>query len=112
MEFSAKSCRSQRREVAEISAKLQHDPLRIMMACRYVSRRSGNSNLCFALDKILKCPGPSLKLRKLINQPTVLITKKTPEEALSFLLENSLSKSVYQNMRTESKLCGADIWPT
>lgn len=112
IEFSAKSSRSQRREATEISVKLQHDPQRIMMACRYASRRSGNLNLCFVLDKILKCPQQPKKLRKLINEPSVLITKKTPEEALSFLLENSLSKAVYQNMRTEVKLCGADIWPT
>lgn len=112
IEFSEKSVRSQRREVAEISSKLQHDPQRMMMACRYASKRSGNIHLYFVLDEILKCPEQPQKIRKIINEPAVLIKKKTAQEALSFLLENSLSKTVYQNMRTEVKLCGADIWPT
>lgn len=43
---------------------------------------------------------------------TSSLVVKTPEEALRFILDNNMSKNVYTNMRLESKLSGADIWPT
>lgn len=40
-EFEDKSDRPQRREAAKISAEHNHDPWRILAACRYAARRSG-----------------------------------------------------------------------
>lgn len=39
------------------------------------------------------------------------IIMKTPLEALVFLLDQSLSKEVYNAIRRECKMSGADIWP-
>lgn len=50
-------------------------------------------------------------MRNLQNEPQI-VTKKSPEEALAILLNNTLKKSVYQNMKIESKMCGEDIWPS
>lgn len=44
------------------------------------------------------------------TQKKLELLKKTPEEALAFLLDNSISKNVYTNMRLEVKTCSADIW--
>lgn len=36
----------------------------------------------------------------------------TPLEALVFLFDQYLSKETYSSIQHESKICGADIWPT
>jgi len=48
--FENKSERSVRRELAAISTNLEHDPKRILLACRYASRHSGNVELCSVLS--------------------------------------------------------------
>lgn len=49
--FDEKSKRSKRREVAVISASVQHDPQKILMACRYAARRSGANDRHALLGK-------------------------------------------------------------
>ena len=109
--FDEKSKRSKRREAAMISASVQHNPQKILMACRYAARRSGANDLCAILGKITDSPEMPSKIRKVLDSKTPQIIKKTAEQALVFLFDNSLSKNVYTNMRLESKACGADIWP-
>ncbi|CAL1688643.1 unnamed protein product [Lasius platythorax] len=109
--FNQKCKRSQRREVAEISAQCKHDPLRIIMAGRYAARQSGQKDLHMILRNILESLEHPQKYGKLLDITASLIVKKTPEEGLAFILDNSLSKSVYTNIRLASKYSGADIWP-
>ena len=70
---------------------------------------SGNKDLHTVISRILESPERLKKMRKLLDTMTPII-KKNPEEALAFLLDNSMSKNVYTNMRLEIKECGADIW--
>lgn len=110
--FDEKSKRSKRREVAVISASVQHDPQKMLMACRYAARRSGANDLRALLGKFTDANSETpTKIRKLLDSKTTQVIKKTAEQALVFLFDNSLSKNVYTNMRLESKACGADIWP-
>lgn len=108
IEFKDKSERSQRRDSAKISVQYKHVPLRIM-ACRYVARQSGHKDLHAILKEISKSLQRPSKVRKLLNTSTVTIIKKTLEKSLAFILDNCLSKSIYLNMRLESKSCEADL---
>ena len=60
--FEEKSKRSVRREVAGISADLNHDPKKILLACQYASRRSGYVDLLSVLGDILQSPDFPIKL--------------------------------------------------
>lgn len=53
------------------------------------------------------------KIRKLLNDGSITeIRKKTPLEALGFILDHSVSRNLYTDMRLESKASRADIWPS
>ncbi|XP_011872388.1 PREDICTED: uncharacterized protein LOC105564550 [Vollenhovia emeryi] len=110
-EFEDKSDRSKRREAATISAQHNHDPWRILAACRYAARRSGEKDLSSTLNELSKNPERPKKIRKLLNTTTTEIIKKTPLEALGFILDHSVSRYLYTDMRLQSKSSGADIWP-
>ncbi|XP_026828955.1 uncharacterized protein LOC109611090 [Ooceraea biroi] len=112
VEFNQKSKRSQRREVAEISAQCKHNPLRIIMAGRYAARQCGQKDLYIILRNLLKSFEHPKNNVKLLDLPASVIVKKTPEEGLAFILDNCLSKSVYANIRLASKSSGTDIWPS
>lgn len=105
--FNEKSNRSKRREVAVISTSVQYDPQKMLMICRYSVRRSDANDLRAILSKFTD--SPPTKIRKLLDSKTAQVIKKTAEQALVFLFDNSLSQDVYTNMRLESKACGADI---
>ena len=111
LSFENKSDRSKRREAANISKSLNHNPQRILQACRYAAKLSKEKDLCAILKEISKSPEQPRKIRKLLDTNIAPITKK-PEEALAFLLDNPVSTNVYTNMRLEVKACGADIWPS
>lgn len=113
IEFKTKSARSQRREVLEISTEHNHEALKLVAAGSYAAKRSGEKDLSAILRKVSKSHTQPKKFRKMLNTvETTVIKKKTPEEALSFLLDNSVSKKLYSEMRLTSKASGADIWPT
>lgn len=112
LQFHKKSDRSKRRELAIISAEQKHDPERLIMASRYAANRNKNKDLYTVLSKVSQNLEQPRKIRKLLEAPKIPIKQKSAEEALTFLLDNSLTKSVYTNIRLESKKCGADIWPS
>lgn len=56
LSFEEKSDRSKRREIANISASLDNDPNRILLACRKAAKVSKNKNLCTIIDNVLKNP--------------------------------------------------------
>lgn len=74
------------------------------MTGKHAARHSGKKDLRAILDEVLKTPTQKYKKYPII--------KKTPEETLAFILDNSLIKNTYINMRLESKFSGADIWPS
>lgn len=110
IQFEQQKERTQRRYVSTLSANANHNPERLLIACRYAAKRQGNNDLCNVVNEVLKSPEQPTKIRKCIAVASS-IRIKTAEEALSFLLNNSMQKLVYQNMRLESKNCGANIWP-
>lgn len=77
--FEKKSDRSKRRQAAKISASLDHNPQKILQACRYAARYSGDKNLYSVINKISESPDQPRKLRKLLNTEKTQIIKKTPE---------------------------------
>lgn len=82
------------------------------MAGKHAARRSGEKDLHAIMSEVLKAPTCPTKMRKILAATVPSIIKKTPEEALAFILDNSLTKNTYINMRLESKSSGADIWPS
>lgn len=78
------------------------------MARAYAARKSGQNNFSAVLKEVCVSPERPAKVRKLLNMTSMI---KSPNEALTFILDNSLSKEVYVNMRLASKSSGADIWP-
>lgn len=110
LEFQKKSKRSQRREIAKISIQNEYDPSRIILTCKHAARKSGEKDLHSVSKELSKSPHRPSKVRKLLDTSTS-IKKKTPNEALSFLLDNSLTKNIYINMRLEARSCGTNIWP-
>lgn len=114
LDFVNKSSRSKKREIAQISAQFKYDSAKILLVGQHATGHSGEKDLQAVFNELLKSPGRPHKVKKLLDTASSFssIIKKTPEEALAFLLNNSLSKNVYTNMRLESKLSGADIWPT
>ena len=68
-------------------------------------------DLAFVMKKCSSATGFTAKLaRDSITKPNK-ITKKTPEEALFFVLTNGLSKLQYKNLKKTSKESGFNIWP-
>lgn len=104
------SDRSKRRIVAQISDECKNDPLKILMAARYAAKKSHMRELSSVLKDIITNPENCSQMTKAIHAP-FLIKPKSPEEALAFIFDNNLSKSVYINMRLETKSCGSDVWP-
>lgn len=107
--FDEMSSRSQRRVVAEISAQQQHDPNRILMACRHAARLSGDTDL-FAVIKHIQ-ESSSTVIKKQLEEPKVSIKKLTADQALAYLLDQGLSKDNYVSMRLLVQGQGADIFP-
>lgn len=110
--FDQKSQRSKRRDAATISNQNENNPQRILMACRHAARLSGEKDLFTVLKQIQDTPESARKIIKLLeNSQSSSIVKLTPEKALSFLLNRSLSKEDYISMRLLVKGQGADIFP-
>lgn len=110
--FDNKSKRSKRRDIAAISNQNKNDPQKILMACRHAARLSGEKDLFVVLNLIQDTPERARKIRKLLeDSQSNNIIKLTPEKALSFLLDRSLSKEDYISMRLLVKGQGADIFP-
>lgn len=98
MSFREKSLWSQRREAATLSGKYQHDPLRILMAGKRAARQSKEKDLRAILVEVLKTPTRPTKIRTILTAAVPSIIKKTFEEALAFILDNSLTKNTYINI--------------
>lgn len=81
------------------------------MAYRQAASRFGNRDLPYMQLLItfqkLQNSRNREKFKKLLK---TAIIQKTPEESLAFLLNNSLTKYVYTNMRLKAKRSGANIW--
>lgn len=111
VEFSEMSDRSKRRVIGEISNQCKNDPLKILMAARYAANKSHDTELSSVLKELISNPQSCVQIKQLIKAPQSFKVK-TPEEALAFLFDNKLSKSVYTNIHLETKACGSDVWPS
>ncbi|EFN87479.1 hypothetical protein EAI_09657, partial [Harpegnathos saltator] len=110
--FDKKSQRSKRRDAAATSSQNENNVQRFLMACRHAAKLSGEKDLNVILKQIQNTPERTNKIRKILKEPhSSSIVKLTPEKALSFLLDRSLSKEDYISMRLLVKGQGADIFP-
>ena len=92
-----------------------------MHASQVSLREKGKNDAAFMVNEIVKSPAHATKLRRLSGiadamdtappKPIMLPSPISPETALSFILENNLTKEAYVNMRLISKLHNSDIWP-
>lgn len=112
LEFKNKSLRSKRREVDAINDQHNHDVQKLMMASSYAANKSKDKDLKKVIDELTNDSEATAKMRKLDSTSVPVLKRKTPLEALVFLLDHNLTKSAYTHLRLESKACGADIWPS
>lgn len=105
--FESSTKYTQFKKIKKVSEELQNNATTLIKACRHAAKKQKNKNLYYVLDYILE--NPDLKFQEIINTPRII--KKTPEEALAFLLESNFSKFQYQNLRKQEKKSNVDIWP-
>lgn len=112
MPFDQQAPRSQRRAAADLSAAEGDNPVKILRAAETAAKRSGSKDLAIVISEALRSPARPTKIRRRLFSTPVVLTKFSPEEALSLLLDISLSKEQYTVIRGGSKSKGADIYPT
>jgi hypothetical protein len=110
--FEEKKSRSQMQESKDLRDK--HSPGLIHMASQQNLKISGKKDAAFVVKRISSETGRTAKFARaaiLSKNGVRPFKKKTPEEALFFLLTNNLTKDQYTNMKQACKKSGADIWP-
>jgi hypothetical protein len=92
LSYHQKSDRSKRRIVYKIVSECDQDPDMLVHAASSAARVSGNSDLAAVLKQMGRIPSLSSKIRKTLSNPQKLPVAYSPDEALSFLLDNNLAK--------------------
>ena len=72
-------------------------------AVEYKARMTKKNDLSFIMKMLKKDNTVATKLRKLLTEKKVTPENYSPKEALSLILENSLSKKTYQALRQGAK---------
>jgi len=113
--FDTKKTRSKLKESSDLRGK--YPPSLIDLAHQQNLRFSGEKDAVFVVKRVSSETGKTAKFVKnaiLANQNLNFkpLTKKSPEEALFFLLTNNLTREQYTNMKQSCKKSGADIWPS
>lgn len=83
-----------------------------MRAAQIAAKRSGKKDLAVIISETLRSPARPSKIRRKLFSNPVEMAKFSPEEALSLILDLSLSKEQYTVIRNSAKLKGADIYPS
>ena len=112
--FEEKKARAQMKDSSSLRNKFS--PGVINLANKQNLSMSGQKDAAFVVKRISSETGSTarfaraaiLSRNELSSRP---VSKKTPEEALFFLLTNNLTKEQYCNMKQACKESGADIWP-
>lgn len=112
--FTNKKRRAQMKVTSAIRATYSQEA--IHLANKQNLRLAGKNDAVFVVKRMSSQTGRTAKLAKDAilahsSEKWKPLTKKTPEEALSFLLTNNLTKDQYTNMKKSCKDSGADIWP-
>jgi len=112
--FEEKTTRSQLKESSELRGKFS--PGVIHLASKQNLKIQGKNDAAFVVKRISSETGSTAKFARAAilarnNFSERPLTKKTPEEALFFLLTNNLTKEQYTNMKQACRESGADIWP-
>ena len=68
-------------------------------------------NLAFVIKKCSSSTGLTACIAKKAIDTRIEVIKKTPEQALFFILTNGLSKKQYKSLKQTSRESGYDIWP-
>jgi hypothetical protein len=80
-----------------------------MKAARQIARKQSNRDMAFLMKKMDKNPVLASQIRKFLK---FQMSKLSPSEALSFILQKNLSVSSYKAFRELLKEHGADILPS
>lgn len=110
-DFPEKSERSKRRDAENLSKSHRHETELLVRAAAVSAHRQKNTDMAVVLKETIASPTRPSKIRKITFSSDKTPIRFTPDEALAFLLENDLTKNQYQNIRRESKMRNADIYP-
>ena len=112
--FELKKLRSQQAMAQEIRKKYPHGAIKL--AFQQGLKQEGRFNsqkkdIAFIMKKCDSETGFTACLAKKAVVSRREVVKKTPEQALFFILTNGLSKQQYKCLKKSSKESGCDIWP-
>lgn len=113
--FEAKKRRAQLKDTSVIRATYSQEA--IHLANKQSLQLSGKKNAAFVVKRIASQTGRTAQIAKdailaNLSEKSKPLSKKSPEEALFFLLSNNLTKEQYSNIKKACKDSGADIWPS
>ena len=112
--FEDRGLRSQFQESSELRG--QYSPGLIHLASQQNLRIEGKKDAAFVVKRISSETGRTAQFARAAilardDSASKPFLRKTPEEALFFLLTNNLTKEQYTNMKQACRESGADIWP-
>ncbi|XP_044572126.1 uncharacterized protein LOC123257374 [Drosophila ananassae] len=103
--------RLKRKLASELANEKEHNTTLLMHAAAVSAKKDCNTNVASALKEMITTPAQyptELRKQDQIQKPTPL----TPNEALAYILENSLTKQQYVNTRILNINHHSDIYPS
>ncbi|XP_061399429.1 uncharacterized protein LOC133335138 [Musca vetustissima] len=91
--------RNKRRLASELASQQGDNTQLLVHAASISAKKSHSADLTFVLQQVVISLNRPSKIRKVLNTSHKEVTPISPEEALTFLLENGLTKQQYKNMR-------------
>ena len=112
--FELKTKRSQLAMAQEIRKKYPQGAIKLAFeqGLKFDAQENPKKkNLAFIIKKCSSSTGLTACIAKKAISSKQDVVKKTPEEALFFILTNGLSKNQYKSLKKTSRESGFDIWP-
>ena len=112
--FDLKTLRAKQALAQEIRNKYPHGAIKLAFEQGLKQEGRVNSqkkNISFIMKKCGSATGFTARIARKAIMAKKELVKKTPEQALFFLLTNGLSKQQYKSIKKSSKESGYDIWP-
>ena len=86
----------------------------IVLAAAQSKKLAGNKDAGFVIQRVASKTGLTAAKAKaaIINEAGEKPTKVKPVQALAFMLNNNFTRAQYESVQSQSKVEGADIWPS
>ncbi|XP_061401894.1 uncharacterized protein LOC133337701, partial [Musca vetustissima] len=104
--------RNKRRLASELAFQQGDNTQLLVHAASISAKKSHSADLTFVLQQVVISPNRPSKIRKVLNTSHKEVTPISPEDALTFLLKNGLTKQQYKNMRQLNLKHYCIIYPT